>query len=79
MMTASKKTWVPIIIIGTMLTTACKDEPVVQHEAEYAVMTVTPSDRTLTTSYSGSIRGRQDIDIYPQVRGTLTKLCVTEG
>ena len=25
------------------------------------------------------IRGRQDIDIMPQVSGTLTKLCVTEG
>ncbi len=34
---------------------------------------------TLTQKYSATIRGRQDIDVYPQVAGTLQKLCVTEG
>ena len=29
--------------------------------------------------YSATIRGRQDIDIYPQVSGFITKLCVEEG
>ena len=36
-------------------------------------------DVTLTQKYSATIRGRQDIDVYPQVGGTLQKLCVTEG
>ena len=36
-------------------------------------------DITLTQMYSATIRGRQDIDVYPQVAGTLQKLCVTEG
>ncbi|MCH5169304.1 MAG: efflux RND transporter periplasmic adaptor subunit [Prevotellaceae bacterium] len=36
-------------------------------------------DITLTQKYSATIRGRQDIDVYPQVGGTLQKLCVTEG
>jgi membrane fusion protein (multidrug efflux system) len=36
-------------------------------------------DITLTQKYSATIRGRQDIDVYPQVSGTLQKLCVTEG
>lgn len=36
-------------------------------------------DITLTQKYSATIRGRQDIDVYPQVAGTLQKLCVTEG
>lgn len=36
-------------------------------------------DKELSTSYSATIRGRQDIDIYPQVSGTIEKLCVTEG
>ena len=35
--------------------------------------------RRRATSYSATIRGRQDIDIYPQVSGTIEKLCVTEG
>ena len=42
-------------------------------------MRITTSDKELQTTYSASIRGRQDIDIYPQVSGFLTKLCVEEG
>lgn len=36
-------------------------------------------DITLSRKYSATIRGRQDIDVYPQVGGTLQKLLVTEG
>lgn len=58
---------------------SCKEAPTVQMATEYAVMTVAPADRMLSSNYSASIRGRQDIDIYPQVSGTLTKVSVTEG
>jgi membrane fusion protein (multidrug efflux system) len=51
----------------------------VQTSSEYEVMRITTSDKELQTTYSASIRGRQDIDIYPQVSGFLTKLCVEEG
>ena len=47
--------------------------------ANFETMKVTTKDVTMTTKYSATIRGRQDIDILPQVSGTLTKLCVTEG
>ena len=42
-------------------------------------MKVSTADKELTTPYSATIRGRQDIDIYPQVSGTIERLCVTEG
>ena len=42
-------------------------------------MTVGTSDKELNTAYSATIRGRQDIDIYPQVSGTIQQLCVAEG
>jgi membrane fusion protein (multidrug efflux system) len=58
---------------------ACGNAPAQMPESEYAVMSITTSDKELTTNYSAAIRGRQDIDIYPQVGGTLTRLCVTEG
>ena len=45
----------------------------------YSVMKVALADKELSTSYSATIRGRQDIDIYPQVSGTIEKLCVSEG
>ena len=48
-------------------------------ETEYEVMTVSPADRMISSAYSATIRGRQDIDIYPLVSGTLTKVCVSDG
>ena len=48
-------------------------------KSSYAVMQIEPTDKELSSSYSATIRGRQDIDIYPQVSGTIEKLCVTEG
>ena len=71
--------WKMGVLIGSLAITGCKEAPQTQTEAEYGVLTVAPSDRTLLSSYSATIRGRQDIEIYPQVGGTLTKVCVTEG
>ena len=45
----------------------------------YNLVTLQPEDRTISTSYSATIQGRQDIAIYPQVSGYITKLAVTEG
>ena len=45
----------------------------------YPVITVQPDSMTINESYSAAIRGRQDVDIYPQISGTITKVCVREG
>lgn len=45
----------------------------------YTVMEISFSPVTLTESYSASVRGRQDIEIYPQVSGTIQRVCVREG
>ena len=59
---------------------ACGSAPAGQQQAsEYAVLNIATADRELQTTYSATIRGRQDIDIFPQVSGTLTRLCITEG
>ena len=80
MMTLNKKWMRLMVLVGcAALTASCKQAPVAQMEAEYAVLKVSPSDKVLSTTYSATIRGRQDIDIYPQVSGTIEKLCVTEG
>ena len=47
--------------------------------ANFETMTVSTKDVTMTTKYSATIRGRQDIEVYPQVSGTLQRLCVVEG
>lgn len=58
---------------------ACGQAPTAMGPGEYAVMTIAQTDREIPTNYSATIRGRQDIDIYPQVSGTIWQLCVTEG
>ena len=66
-------------VICSATLAACGSAPAVQPQSEYQVMTISTTDKELQTIYSAAIRGRQDIDIYPQVSGTLTKLCVEEG
>lgn len=68
-----------ITVICSATLAACGNAPAVQTRSEYQVMDITTSDKELQTTYSAAIRGRQDIDIYPQVSGTLTRLCVEEG
>ena len=47
--------------------------------ATFKTTNVSRKDITLENKYSATIRGRQDVDIYPQVGGVLKQICVTEG
>lgn len=81
MITFNKK-WIRLIgIVGcTMCLASCKQAPdAVGMKPSYATMKVEAADKEMSASYSAAIRGKQDIDIYPQVSGTIEKLCVTEG
>ena len=80
MITVNKK-WIRLIgIVGcTVWMASCKQAPDAGVKPSFAIMEVKAADKELSTSYSATIRGRQDIDIYPQVSGTIEKLCVTEG
>lgn len=46
---------------------------------DFAVETVQATDATLTTSYSATIKGVQDIEIRPKIAGHITKVLVDEG
>ena len=58
---------------------SCREAAAPQQQVGYSVLTVEPTNVTLTESYSASVRGRQDIEIYPQVSGTIQRVCVKEG
>ena len=66
-------------MICCMAVVSCGQAPTAMGPGQYAVMTVSTTDREIPSNYSATIRGRQDIDIYPQVSGTIFQLCVTEG
>lgn len=75
----SKMKQAGLLAVCCLAAGGCKEAPTAQVATEYEVMTIAPTDRMLSSTYSATIRGRQDIDIYPQVSGTLTQVCVAEG
>lgn len=64
---------------AAMLTIACQQQQMQQMTGEYAVQVASPTNRDISEKYSATIRGRQDIDVMPQVSGKLTELRVVEG
>ncbi len=69
-----------MVLVSSLVVVACGQAPVQQQQIqEYETMAVGAADKELLTTYSATIRGQQDVDIYPQVSGTLTKLCINEG
>ena len=42
-------------------------------------MTLKPENRQLSVKYSAVIEGKQDVEVRPQVSGTITQVCVEEG
>ena len=70
-------------VVGTALFVSCGNKQGGQGQQqapiEYKTVKVKAEDRTIDTKYSATIRGRQDIQVLPQVSGTLQQLCVTEG
>lgn len=62
-----------------LLLTACGKAPQAPQALPYASQTLSTTDAEVESRFSASIRGRQDISIMPQVGGTISKVCVTEG
>lgn len=70
---------IPYLCMCVMLC-ACNNTGKNEDETrEYRLLTVQPTDVWLTSEYSASVRGRQDIEIRPQTAGLIAQVCVTEG
>lgn len=46
---------------------------------KYKTLTVDTSSQTLQSAYPAALRGRQAVEVRPQVDGTITKICINEG
>lgn len=74
-----KSGWL-IVLISCLLITSCKKAPQRRMGAKsFEVITLTQTNQLLNKTYSAAIKGRQDINILPQVSGFITKVCVKEG
>ena len=76
-----RKTAFVLIGICGLLATACKEgaNNAPKEENLYETLSVTLSDRTLTTGYSAAISGVQTVEIRPQVSGMITDIMIEEG
>ena len=66
-------------LAGAMMLTGCGKKQQGLPAANFKTMKVETKTVTMENKYSATIRGRQDIDVYPQVGGTLQAVRVTEG
>ena len=59
---------------------SCHSNQTKEVEAKgFQTITIALSQVEITSSYSASIRGKQDVDIRPQISGVIEKVCVMEG
>ena len=67
-------------IFCSLLAAGCNSGQNGEEQRELPVMAVSPTDSVaITEKYSATIEGRQDVEIYPQISGKLTRICVKEG
>ena len=45
----------------------------------HKTLNVTLSDRMLHSDFPATIQGKQDVKIYPQISGLITRICINEG
>lgn len=46
---------------------------------DYQIMVVKPGSKTLETNYVSVIKGKQNVEIRPQINGTITEIRIEEG
>lgn len=66
-------------LLCMLLITACQQKQETRVNSGYAMMEIKTTEKSLTSAYTASIRGKSDIDIYPQVSGYITEVNVEEG
>lgn len=57
----------------------CSEQKSEMPQIEYGSMIISESDVETVEKFPATIRGRQDVDIYPQISGKLTSVNVKEG
>lgn len=62
-----------------VLVASCKEQKRQTAGSDYKTQKVTLSDRTLYSTFSATIQGKQDVGVYPQISGLITAVLVKEG
>lgn len=68
------------VFLCSILAISCSQNKTSTTESsEYPLTTLKREDRQLTEQYAAVIRGRQDVEVRPQVSGSITQVRVEEG
>lgn len=62
-----------------VLVASCKEQKSQTASSDYKTQKVTLSDRTVYSTFSATIQGKQDVGVYPQISGLITAVLVKEG
>ena len=68
-----------LVLWGLSLLCACQGEEQRQTGETFKTLTVEPSTQTLQSNYAAALRGKQSVEIRPQVSGLITQICINEG
>lgn len=69
-----------LIALCCGILTACQGKQEQQTEAAaYKTMEVTPGNTILSSTYTATLKGKQAVEIRPQVSGVITEICIEEG
>ena len=74
-----RSVFVSVLCCVTLLSGCRQDAKQQEEGGNYPLMTLKPEDRQLSVKYSAVIKGKQDVEVRPQVSGTITQVCVEEG
>lgn len=61
------------------LCVSCKERTSQPMGGDYKTMDITLSSRMLHSDFPATIQGKQDVKIYPQISGLITRICIREG
>lgn len=71
--------YVFLSVLAALTFVSCKETHSQHAVRQYSMMILKPTSRQLYSTYSATIRGKQDIDIRPKVSGYITDINVKEG
>ena len=67
------------LFAGSFFAVSCGNGTYTEQQQEYPALRVGQSDVTIEDIFSATIEGRQDVEIYPQLSGKISKVCIKEG
>ena len=66
-------------VVCLSFASSCGDKQTADVAHSYETLTLERTSRTFDSYYAATLKGCQDVEIRPQVSGTIVKICIGEG